>query len=141
MATDECGRGIEGFFGPEEGLQIVDKLKRLGATVRYVALDEPFAFGHIYDGPNACHWPPEKIAQQVQAYIQAIKSVYPDAIIGDNEPLWAGVKVEELVEWLDAYKAATGSNFPYIHLDLDFSRADSVLMASSGRATSMSFLR
>ena len=124
VATDECGRGIEGFFGPEEGLQIVDKLKRLGATVRYVALDEPFAFAHIYDGPNACHWPPEKIAQQVETYIRAIKTVYPDAIIGDNEPLWAGVKVDELVEWLDAYKAVTGSNLPYIHLDLDFSRAD-----------------
>ena len=54
VATDECGRGIEGFFGPEEGLRIVNRLKQFGATVRYVSLDEPFAFGHIYDGPNAC---------------------------------------------------------------------------------------
>jgi len=124
VATDECGRGIEGFFGPEEGLRIVNRLKQFGATVRYVSLDEPFAFGHIYDGPNACQWPAEKIAQQVQDYVTAIKSVYPDAIIGDNEPLWVGVEVGELVEWLDAYKAVTGSNLPFIHLDLDFSRAD-----------------
>lgn len=124
VATGECGQGIEGFFGPEEGLAIVNRLKRLGATVSYVSLDEPFAFGHIYDGPNACQWPPEKIARQVQTYIAAIKSVYPDAIVGDNEPLWKGVNVEELVEWLDAYKAVTGSNLPFIHLDLDYSRAD-----------------
>jgi len=124
VATDECGRGIEGFFGPEEGLRIVNRLKQFGATVRYVSLDEPFAFGHIYDGPNACQWPPEKIAQQVQDYVTAIKTVYPNAIIGDNEPLWAGVEVGELVEWLDAYKAVTGSHLSFIHLDLDFSRAD-----------------
>lgn len=63
VATEECGRGIEGFFGPEEGLRIVGRLKQLGATVRYVSLDEPFAFGHIYDGPQACRWPAEKIAR------------------------------------------------------------------------------
>jgi hypothetical protein len=124
VATDECGQGIEGFFGPEEGLRIVTRLKQLGATVRYVSLDEPFAFGHIYEGPQACHWSPEQIAQQVQDYIAAIKTVYPDAIIGDNEPLWAGVDVGELVDWLDAYQAVTGSPLPFIHLDLDFSRPD-----------------
>jgi hypothetical protein len=124
VATSECGQGIEGFFGPEEGLRIVTKLKQLGATVRYVSLDEPFAFGHIYDGPQACHWSPEKIAQEVQQYIAAIESVYPDAIVGDNEPLWAGVDVGELVGWLDAYEAVTGSPLPFIHLDLDFSRPD-----------------
>ena len=124
VATDECGRGIEGFFGPEEGLRIVSRLKQMGATVSYVSLDEPFAFGHIYDGPNACRWPPEKIAQQVHDYIMVIKSAYPHAIIGDNEPLWAGVENGELVEWLDTYKAVTGTNLPFIHLDLDFSRVD-----------------
>jgi hypothetical protein len=124
VATDECGRGVEGFFGPEEGLRIVNRLKKFGANVSYVSLDEPFAFGHIYDGPSACHWSPEKIAQQVREYIMAIKSVYPDAIIGDNEPLWAGVDVQELIEWLDIYRRVTGSSFPFIHLDLDYSRPD-----------------
>lgn len=124
VATDECGRGIEGFFGAEEGLQIAYTLKRLGADVRYVSLDEPFAFGHIYAGPNACQWPADKIARQVQDYITAIHSVYPDAIIGDIEPLWAGVDVNQLIEWLDVFKAVTDSNLPFIHLDLDFTRAD-----------------
>jgi hypothetical protein len=124
VATDECGRGVEGFFGPEEGLRIVNRLKNFGAIVSYVSLDEPFAFGHIYDGPNACHWSPEKIAQQVQEYNMAIKSVYPDAIIGDNEPLWSGVNIQELIDWLDIYKRVTGSSLPFIHLDLDYSRPD-----------------
>lgn len=124
VATEECGRGIEGFFGPEEGLRIVQTLKQLGANVSFVALDEPFAFGHIYDGPQACHWSPEKIARQVESYIKVIKSVYPDAVIGDIEPLWLGVDVQELVNWLDTYKAVTGSNFPSIDLDLDYARAD-----------------
>ncbi len=129
VATDDCGRGVEGFFGPEEGLRIVNKLKQLGANVSYVSLDEPFAFGHIYDGPNACHWTPEKIAQQVQEYIRVIKGVYPDAVVGDIEPLWAGMDVQELVGWLDTYKAVTGSNFPTFDLDPDYSRADWSLAA------------
>lgn len=124
VATEECGQGIEGFFGPEEGLRIVHRLKSLGATVAYVSLDEPFAFGHIYDGPNACNWTPEKIAQKVENYVEAIKSVYPGAIIGDNEPLWAGVDPEELIRWMDTYRAVTGSNLPFLHLDPDYSRAD-----------------
>ncbi len=124
VATDQCGRGIEGFFGPEEGLAIVKRLKQLGATVSYVTLDEPFAFGHIYDGEQACQWPAEKIAQEVKAYIDAIHSVYPDAIVGDAEPLWSGVDDKAIVEWLDAYKATTGSNLPFLHLDLDYSRGD-----------------
>jgi len=56
VSTDECGQGIEGFFGPEEGLRIVKRLKQFGATVSYVSLDEPFAFGHIFATslPLAC---------------------------------------------------------------------------------------
>jgi hypothetical protein len=124
VATDECGSGVEGFFGPEEGLKIVNRLSRLGAKVIYVSLDEPYVDAHIYDGPNACHWPPEKIAQQVHDYITAIKTVYPDVIVGDNEPLWKGVSVEDLTEWLDVYKAVTGTNLSFLHLDPDYSRLD-----------------
>lgn len=143
VATDECGRGIEGFFGPEEGLKIASILKKLGATVSFVTLDEPFAFGHIYDGPNACQWSAEKIARQVQDYVTAIHSIFPEAIIGDVEPLWAGVDVNKLVEWLDVYKTVTGSNLPFIHLDLDFSRSDwpaaAKLLEEAARARGIEF--
>jgi hypothetical protein len=124
VATKECGQGIEGFFGPEEGQRIALRLKQLGATVTYLSLDEPFAFGNIYDGPMACNWPPEKIALQVQEYVETIRGVYPDVIVGDNEPLWAGVHVDRLIEWLDVYKATTGAHLDFIHQDLDFSRPD-----------------
>lgn len=124
VATDECGRGIEGFFGPEEGIRIVKKLKELGADVKFVQLDEPYYFGHIYSGPNACQWPVEKIAREVQNYIRAIKGYYPDAIIGDNEALLSDVVPEDMVEWMDTFESVTGSPLPFLHLDLDYSRAD-----------------
>jgi hypothetical protein len=120
VATDECGQGIEGCFGPEEGLRIVNRLKQLGATVSYVSLDEPFAFGHIYDGPQACRWPPEKIAQQVQDYIRAIQSVIPTpllvitAAVGrcESKNSWGG--------WIPT--CGDRSHLPFIHLDPDYSR-------------------
>jgi len=122
--TATCGIGgegrVEGFGGPEEGLRIAERIKAAGGTVRLVALDEPFAFGHIYSGPNACKWPAEKIAQEVYDYIQGIKSVSPGVIVGDIEPLWAGLDVDELENWLDAYHAVTGTHLPFFHLDVDF---------------------
>jgi hypothetical protein len=123
-ATSTCGAGIEGFAGPEEGLRIARRIKAAGGEVRFVALDEPFAFASIYDGPNACRWPPEKVAREVNGYIEAIKGVFPDVIIGDTEVLWATMDVDDLKHWLDAYYSVTGSQLPFFHLDVDYTRPD-----------------
>ena len=124
VPTETCGRGVEGFFGPEEGLRIARRIKEAGGIVRFVALDEPFAFGSLYSGPNACRWPAERVAQEVATYVAAIKSIFPDIIVGEDEPLWKDVDTEEYKNWLNVYRAVTGSNLAFFHLDLDFSRPD-----------------
>jgi hypothetical protein len=124
VPTETCGRGVEGFFGPEEGLRIAHRIKEAGGIVRFVALDEPFAFGSLYSGPNACHWPAERVAQEVTTYVAAIKSIFPDVIVGEDEPLWRDVDIEQYKNWLNVYRAVTGSNLAFFHLDVDFSRPD-----------------
>jgi len=122
--TAACGTGVEGFGGPEEGVGFVLRIRAAGGVVRFVALDEPFFFGSLYSGPNACHWSEEEVARQVATYVQAIKTVFPDVVVGDIEPLPAGVHVDDLEKWVTIYRSVTGSYLPFFHLDLDFSQPD-----------------
>ncbi len=119
-----CGQGIEGFAGVQAGVNIARRIKNAGGTLRYVSFDEPFAFASLYDGPNACQWTAEKVAQEVLKYIRAVRGVFPDVIFGDTEPLWTGVEVDKLKLWIDVYEAVTGSPLAFLHLDQDFTRPD-----------------
>jgi hypothetical protein len=123
-ATADCGASVEGFAGPATGARIARRIQQAGGTLDYVALDEPFAFGHLYDGVNACHWSEQKVIDQVIGFGRAIRKVFPGAQIGDIEPLWAGTGASDLKGWIRAYAKATGSDFPFFHFDVDFTRPD-----------------
>ena len=123
--TSNCGQGIEGFATIQAGVNIARRIRDAGGTLRYVAFDEPFAFASIYDGPNACQWSAENVAQEVLQFEQAIQAIFPQVIFGDTEPLWSWAgEVEHLQGWIDAYQAVTGKPLGFLHLDLDFRRAD-----------------
>jgi len=122
VPTVNCGQGIEGFVGPEEGLRLAHRIQAAGGNLRFVALDQPFAFGHLYSGPNTCRWPAEKIAQQVADYVRAIHTVFPDAVIGDIEPLWQGAGADEFKNWLETYRAVAGAPLSFLHFDIDWMR-------------------
>jgi hypothetical protein len=126
LSPTTCGQGIEGFAGPEEGLRIARRIKQAGGTATYVIFDEPFFFAGLYDGPQACRWPAEKVAGEVAKYVDAIRTVFPQAVFGSSEPLLTTphVAVDDLKTWIDAYEAATGSPLAFLHLDLDFVRDD-----------------
>lgn len=129
--TAECGSGVEGFAGTPEGLKIAHRIEQAGGTIEYLALDEPFAFGHLYDGPHACHWPAEKIAREVADYARSMKSVFPEVQVGDIEPLWTGAGAGAFEDWLRTYAKVSGDDFPFFHLDPDFSRPDWMDQAKS----------
>jgi hypothetical protein len=126
--TPECGPA-DGFAA-RDPLAPVRSIKAAGGTVDYIRLNEPWAWAHAYEGPQACHWLNAKIAAQIAEFTRNAKEVFPNVVIGDVEPLWKTTNVAGIVGWLDDYKAATGSAFPYFHLDIDYSRAD---WASSAR--------
>ncbi len=118
-----CGLGgVEGFSGPIEALGIIQRIQAAGATVRYVALDEPFFYGHLYAAPDACRRPVETIVREVAAFVQAIRDVYPDIVIGDIEPLAARFAINDYAKWLDTYHSVAGSDFAFFHVDMEWSR-------------------
>jgi hypothetical protein len=88
MATAQCGQYVEGFSGgPSDAIHVAQKIKSLGGTLAYVAMDEPLYFGHYSQQPGACQWPIQTVAQQAAATALAFKTVFPNVQIGDIEPL------------------------------------------------------
>jgi hypothetical protein len=121
-APDSCGQGIEGFAGTEEGLLIAKRIKSAGGTIHLIALDEPYFFAHFYDGENACRWSAEKIAEEVDNYIKTMQTEFPEAIIGDTEPLNGNADANAYIEWLDTFHKVNGYQLAFLHMDVDWGR-------------------
>lgn len=123
-ATKDCGQGIEGFAGHDEGRLIANRILEAGGTIDLLALDEPLYFAHFYSGPNACNYPSERIAAEVDAYIQLMRSFFPDLIVGDTEPLPQLVNPEDYTQWLLTFRETNGYDLAFLHMDVDWSRTD-----------------
>ena len=134
QATAACGSGVEGFAGfggptlHDFTLAYLQRLKAAGADVAYVKVDEPFYFGSVItsDPPaTPCHWPVATVASAVAQFAQLVHTVYPNAAVGDTEPISPGFyptdPLTALTRWHDAYEAANGSDFPFYVADIDFS--------------------
>ena len=116
--------GGEGFGGSGVSLYAVHRITSAGGTVRYIALDEPYFFGSLSTGPNACQRPADQVAREVSSYIQAVQSSLPGVVIGDIEPLAGNSSSDTYVAWLDTYRHVTGQSLPFFHLDIDWIRPD-----------------
>ena len=123
--TATCGQGIEGFGGGEAiGIRDARRIKNAGGTLSYIALDEPFFFASIYDGENACRWTAENVAKEVGTFIEGVRTVFPDILVGDIEPYVQGVDVEDYTNWLSTFRSVNGYDLAFFHLDVDFSQPD-----------------
>ncbi len=116
----DCGLYIEGFAG-EEGVNTVKRIKAAGGTLNLIAFDEPYYYGHFYDGEHACQWTAEKIAKDVDVFIKQVRAIYPDLIIGDIEPLTGPANAEAYKSWLDTFRVVNGYDLAFLHLDIEWS--------------------
>jgi hypothetical protein len=121
-ASTSCGQGVEGFAGVEEGLRIAQRIRKAGGTLHLLALDEPYFYGHFYDGVHACQWTDQRIAQEIGKYIKAMRSVFPDVRVGDTEPLAGAAGTAQYQAWLVAFRAVNGYDLDFLHLDVDWSK-------------------
>jgi hypothetical protein len=123
-ASASCGEGVEGFAGIEEGLRIAQRIQQAGGVLHLIALDEPYFYGHFYNGPQACRWTDKTIAQQISRYIEALRSVFPEVRVGDTEPLTGVAGAAPYQAWLVAFRAVNGYDLAFLHLDVDWSRPE-----------------
>jgi len=133
QALSTCGSGVEGYapFGQslhDFTLAYLQRLRALGAKLLYVKVDEPFYFGSVVNDPRSCHFPVSDVASQVGQFSQLVKTVYPEAAIGDVEPIVAGPYAPDVVtaigQWHDTYLQVAGAPFPFFFADIDFSNGE-----------------
>jgi hypothetical protein len=122
LDADGCGEGIEGFSGVSYAVSAAKRIKSAGGTLQFLAMDEPYYFGHFYDGPNACHWSAEKIAQEVDQFSNAMKAVFPEILIGDTEALAGAAGADEFKAWIETFRNVNGYDLAFLHMDVDWSR-------------------
>ncbi len=115
-----CAR-VEGFE-PEGALQgYARRIKEAGGVLQYAVMDEPFYFATMHMEPPACRWSTREVAQNVVANVNVLKKEFPDLLVGDIEPVPAfeGPEwLERYREWIEAYRAAAGSNLAFLHADI-----------------------
>jgi len=119
--TSDCGLYVESFAGEEGIVRTIRRIKSLGGKLDLLAFDEPYFFGHFYDGESACHWTAERIAQDVDAFIGLARAEFPDVIIGDIEPLSGPATADAYKGWLDIFKKVNGYDLDFLHIDVDWS--------------------
>jgi hypothetical protein len=119
-----CGGGVEGYFPPEQTAELAAKLKRAGADLQYIAMDEPLWFGHYYSGKNACRSSIEDVARRVAANVREYQKVFPHVIVGEMEPF---PSITDQPHWQDDYRAwqhafhvETGQPLAYTFVDINW---------------------
>ena len=120
--TCDAGEG----YGAQDELNTLQHIARLGGRVDLVSFDEPFAFGHQNDAPNACRRPIEQVAGELAEFVAAARGIFPDLVAGGTEPMWQSPLIgpEDVGQWLDAYAAAAGEPMQFLHIDIDWTRPD-----------------
>jgi uncharacterized protein (TIGR03437 family) len=121
LPVTDCGAGVEGFSGGA-ALLVAQKVQALGGTLQYVAMDEPFYYGNVYTGQDACNWTAQQIAASAVQSIAQIRTIFPKVIVGDIEPVPAGTPnwLASYTAWLDAWQIAAGAPFAFFHCDVDW---------------------
>ncbi len=126
LTPSGCGDGVEGFVGFALA-QAARRIRSLGGDLRYLAMDEPFYYGSLYDGPNACHWSPQQVSENAATNLGQLRAEFPEVLVGDIEPVLplSGAAppewVDRYAEWVDAFAAATGRPLAFIHADVAWS--------------------
>ncbi len=118
----ECGNGIEGFAGTDEGTLIANRIIEAGGRIDLIALDEPLYFASIYTGEQACDWDPARVATEVGEFIGLMRGFFPDIVIGDIEPTPGPTTAGTYTTWLETFREVNGYDLAFLHLDIDWSR-------------------
>src|SRR5262249_31685817 len=73
IRSDRCRAKTEAYVDQASLERMFDKLRRNGANVKYVTMDEPYFYGHRDTSPTACHESPQALAQALKQSIAIVR--------------------------------------------------------------------
>jgi hypothetical protein len=121
LSANGCGHGVEGF-NASDLITAASIISQHGGTIDRVDMDEPYYYGSLYSGPNACKWSMNRVAKQAAATIAQIRAVFPEVIVGDAEPIlmpWDPHNWLTLYPaWAAAYQTASGTPLAFFMADI-----------------------
>jgi hypothetical protein len=121
----KCGYHVEGYSAPGQTLSTAQWIKSLGGEPRFFEMDEPLYYGHVYNGPNACHSTVEEIVREVAVKVAQVRSIFPNVRVGDGEPIMGFAKdtwLQDLDAFFSEYQTATGQALAFFRLDIDWNQ-------------------
>ena len=139
IASDACGRAVEGYGAPNDMAEQAARIKHLGGTVAYIALDEPLYFGHAFKGREAMSYeshPPtpclasiQELAHETASKLALVRKIFPDVKVGDVEPVGmfpnSGPEFRSMLsQWFQAYETETSRKFDFFDIDCAWLRQD-----------------
>lgn len=117
----DCGTGLEGMT-PENGVApIMRRMKKLGADLKFAVMDEPVYFAHLFKGPNGCQYDLNALVDAIVPSVKAVLQEYPDAEIGETEPLGPSLPpnwLADLATYLDLYQRNVGRPLSFVQADI-----------------------
>jgi hypothetical protein len=109
----------EAYGNPGVTEAILQKIRRNGGELRYLDMDEPFFFGNR--DPSGCHLSAMQLAQHVAASVASMRRIFPGLQVDDSEVVNADRQwTSELVQWVDAYRAATRESLAFFNTDVEW---------------------
>jgi hypothetical protein len=121
IRSDRCRAKTEAYVDQKALEGLLDKLRRNGADVKYVTMDEPFYFGHKESSPTACHESADTLAHALLEGIAIVRKYFPNAQIGTDEVVTKDrAWVDELIGWVDTYQRVTREKLAYLHVDINW---------------------
>jgi hypothetical protein len=116
VRSDRCRSKSEAYVDPGALERLFGKLRRDGADVSYVGMDEPFYYGHRDDG--GCHESSQTLARALKQSIAIVRRYFPNAQIGTEEVVdGSPTAAQDLALWADTYKAVVGKPLAFIDAD------------------------
>jgi hypothetical protein len=118
-----CGYHVEGFAAHHTARLLATRIKNLGGTLAYAAMDEPLWFGRHANRPTACHWEIPDIISEIAEGVAEIHAVFPAARIGDIEPIGVSISTswpDEIMIFADAYRRVVGAPLAFLRADIQW---------------------
>jgi hypothetical protein len=127
-----CGGlgNVEGYGTVPRAIRISQIIKAAHGEIRFIAMDEPFYYGHVYTHfagkAQGCHSPVAEVLRLAKPTLDAFIQQFPDVVIGDIEPtIFAGTDPQwraDLSEWVTGFKATMGRPLAFVDLDVQWPR-------------------
>jgi hypothetical protein len=123
LTSQTCGNGIEGFGG--DLIPILKRIKAMGGTLTYLAMEQPYQWGSLYKGAKSCQWTVRQVALNAFLEIKQAKKIFPRLLVGDIMavpafrevgPDWA----KQFGIWFDTWRSVAGAPLAFFHVDVDW---------------------